>query len=650
MANPKPVRLLKPRSWHCALLAGLGLVALPVWPELPTPGLTIELSAGTTAEMAVKGEVKTTHPVPLSAGAIEAIFKRVTALKPEATDVRRVALRPASEPPPKTGAVVKAPFPVETAMAAPKVEVGPLQVLQHSPEGPVAVAPSLRVTFNQPMVPVGSVEELAKIPVPIRITPRPEGQWRWLGVSTATFTPTGVGTADRFAMASEFAVEVPAGTTSLMGGKLAKAVRWSFRTPSVHATMQAPQVDPRREDSWVGLTPVLLLHFDQNIDAAAVLPKLRLEGGGSQAGLRMATPDEISNDPVVKNIKLEREGPPSSGAALGVSQARWLAVIPSGPLAVDTEYKLIVPKGTRSTEGPLETEDDQDFSFHTYGPMRVLDRTRQPRPSEWWGIEFSNDLDLASFKPDAVIIEPQLAGRRIEASGSRLLIQGQSQAHTEYRVTLPAGLRDVYGQTLGRSQTISVKVGSSQASFRGPDGDFVVLDPSGPPELSCEVVNLKQLHVRAYRVSPSDWSRYKKLQNDSKEPMPGELVYVGDVPVALKPDETGQVKVDLTQALPKRFGHLLVRIEPEMATANWNYREWLGWVESTSLGLDAMVDANTMVAWVSRLQDGAPVEGAQVELFPGEPQSSGADGLARLPLLEARPETPGRRRKTGSKS
>ena len=94
------------------------------------------------------------------------------------------------------------------------------------PEGDVPLAPQLSVTFSQPMVAVTSHDDLAASAVPVRLDPQPPGQWRWVGTKTLLFEPTA-----RFPMATEYRVEVPAGTRSATGGTLATAVRWTFATP-----------------------------------------------------------------------------------------------------------------------------------------------------------------------------------------------------------------------------------------------------------------------------------------------------------------------------------------------------------------------------------------------------------------------------------
>src|SRR5438067_221716 len=79
------------------------------------------------------------------------------------------------------------------------------------------LAPHFSITFSQPMVAVTS-HEATVASVPVKISPEVAGAWRWVGTKTLLFEPK-----PRFPMATVFAVEVPAGTLSAVGGKLEKA-------------------------------------------------------------------------------------------------------------------------------------------------------------------------------------------------------------------------------------------------------------------------------------------------------------------------------------------------------------------------------------------------------------------------------------------
>ena len=93
-------------------------------------------------------------------------------------------------PAPRPGKTIKESFPPPPAPAlAPEVATGPLEVLRYAPEGDVPLAPNLSVTFNQPMVALTGIGDLAKQDVPVKLSPQPDGQWRWVGTKTLVFEP-----------------------------------------------------------------------------------------------------------------------------------------------------------------------------------------------------------------------------------------------------------------------------------------------------------------------------------------------------------------------------------------------------------------------------------------------------------------------------
>ena len=94
-------------------------------------------------------------------------------------------------------------------------------------KGKSPFAPAIGVTFNQPMVPLTTLEDLSAADVPVTVKPDIPGTWRWLGTKTLTFEYDSE-LIDRLPMASEFRVTVPQGTKSASGSVLAGEVSWTF--------------------------------------------------------------------------------------------------------------------------------------------------------------------------------------------------------------------------------------------------------------------------------------------------------------------------------------------------------------------------------------------------------------------------------------
>ena len=300
------------------------------------------------------------------------LLSRVPPLVEQALDHEPFALRDGSLPPPRTGRTVADVFPPPAAREGIDVTpAGPLQVVRRGPEGDVPLAPSLSVTFSQPMVAVTSHVDLARDQVPVRLFPLPDGKWRWVGTKTLLFEPT-----TRFPMATDYGVSIPAGTRSATGGALQQPVQWTFSTPgpSVVASFPKDQVTTR--------TPIVFVAFDQRIVPDRVLATIRLRAGASDARLRLATKEEVDSDEQVRAL------------ASAAEADRWLAFRPLDALPPGAAVAVSIGPGTPSAEGPKAGTRRESWGFRTFGRLRVSGREcgweSQCPPRAAWTIVFSN--------------------------------------------------------------------------------------------------------------------------------------------------------------------------------------------------------------------------------------------------------------------
>jgi alpha-2-macroglobulin len=549
------------------------------------------------------------------------VLERLPALQAERTDQTDFALREASLPAPRTGASVKETFPPPTSgPAQPETAAGPLSVLRKSPVGDVPLAPHVSLTFSQPMVAVSSQAETQKVQ-PATLEPQSPGHWRWVGAKTLLFESDG----ERMPMATEYRVTVPAGTRSANGGALEQPATWTFRTPPVILTQHAPEGGPARRDT------LLFAGFDQRVDAQALLQSLEARGGRTTARLRLATPEEIEADAQVRAL------------ARAAQPGRFVVFKADAPLPADTEIEVTLKAGAPSAEGRRRTEKPQSWTFRTYGPMRVKASrcgwSDECRPFMPWQVEFTNPIDVKTFRKEMVHVEPALPGSKVVVSGSSLSIQGASRGHTTYRVTLAAEIPDVFGQTLGPADALSFNVGPAEPLLTWNAGDLIVLDPGGKPAVSVYSVNVPELRVEAWKVEPSDWRAHveQKRQRPDQVTPPGKKVLTTTVKPKGQADELTETRIDLAEVFPGGLGHVILRVEPTVQPKDeWRRMRLSAWVQATRIGLTAFADGNELLGWASALSDGRPLTGVELAVEPGGPRATtGADGLAHLPLTDA---------------
>ncbi len=566
---------------------------------------------------------------PLTQEQVQHLLERLPPVQAEEGDVEQVRLPDQGPPPPRPGVEVELPFPPPQTERLPDDGADtPLAVLRYSPEGDVSLAPQLSVTFNQAMVPLSSHQELAWEEVPVRLSPAVPGRWRWVGTKTLLFEPEVEGLS-RMPMATEYAVEIPAGTETAGGQKLAQPVSWTFRTPSPTLQESYPT------DGKFDVEPVIFASFDQRIDPAAVVELAQVTAGGSSYAVRLAREDEVAADERVQRLAAEAH------------RDHWLAFVPVGPLPRETTVTVTFPAGTPSLEGPLVSAQPQSFSFQTPGPFALHEHScgyEQDGPCDpmsGFYLTFTNPLDADQFDVSLISIEPDMPILMGHVSGDSFYYVGNVVRGTTYTVTVGAGLTDRFGQTLQEDVQVQFRIARPGRRLESNAGALAVLDPYGQPFFPITTVNVDAVKVRAFRVEPEQVDNYMRwrsryLRKYTSSDPPGELAADRILEIGGAADELIETRIDLSEILPARTGHVILHVET-VSSANYLGEDApvISWIQATGIGLDAFVEGEGMLVWANRLEDGAPLSGVELSLLPGnDVVATGDDGIAWLPLTQ----------------
>lgn len=600
--------------------------------ELPT----LEAFPGILSEGGAPEDVYTRPPLapvtPLDESRVQALLGRLEPLPSEDEDTRDFALRPGSQPPPRTGETVRGEFPPPEERAPPTVEVpdGPLKVLRFSPEGEVAMAGRISVTFDRPMVAVTAHDDAVSASAPVVVTPEIAGAWRWVGTRTLVFEPE----TERLPMATDFTVSVPAGAEAADGSALEQETRWAFQTPPLELGRAYPQGGGNRLD------PLIFLEFNQRIEPERLRESItvRAEKGGAIPA-RLATEDEIGADETVASL---------------VERARdgyWMVLRVERPLPGDSAIRVIVARKAPSAEGPLRTASDQEREFHTYGPFRVTEHRcgwqERCAPEHPLILTFSNDFDKDILPEDFIDVSPPIPGLIVNTWGRSISIEGWKDGRQRYEVTVSPDLRDEFGQSLEGRRQFVFNVGSSPPRLVASNAALLTLDPAAAPVFEFHGVNYASVAVEIRRVEPGDWPEYlearRGIWNRSTPPrLPGRVVFDDRVPIEGKPDEIARVAIDLAPYLNEAgAGQLIVFAEADevmhtVAAPKGRLPRVLTWVQATKIGLDVFADGEEVLVWTTDLLDGGPMPNVGVTIDGNGGESvSDAQGLARLaPLTE----------------
>jgi len=550
------------------------------------------------------------------------ILDRLPRIDSQAGDVVEFALREGTQPPPLTGGVVTTPFPppVPPDIAPPDLADKPPAVLRYQPEGDVPLAPRITITFATPMVAITSHDTLAKEALPAKMTPNIEGNWRWVGTKTLFFDPVG-----RAPMATDYKVEIPAGVKDALGKPLAEGKTFTFRTPPPSIVSTQPGGDA------VALDPTFFVQFDQRIDPKVALERINVTASGAMK-VRALTKEESDKEAKgwIENKDIE---------------GRWVAFKLTEKLPKDTTVSVTFPTGFPSAEGPRVTANDLSFSFKTYGPFKVKEAKCGWRdecfPGMPFQIEFTNPIDEDALQPKQVSVDPAITGLEADVSYNTLSLRGMTKGKTTYEVDLDKDLKDIYGQTLGKSDTMKWRVGPSRALLMANIKPMTVLDPIAKKrKLPVYVMNMKELQVELYKVEPKDWRAYltyqqERWQDDKPKTPPGKNVFSKTIETGAPDEELFEAGIDLGPALDGDFGQVIAVIKPTKFENKWERDRMtvITWVQATHIGLDAFSDPDAMTVWATSLDNGAPLEGATVTLTPpGTSVTTDARGLGEMPL------------------
>jgi len=551
---------------------------------------------------------------PLSPDVIDQLLARLPDLEAEATDQVGFNRPPDTRPPPRSGQTIEGSFPPEVGAPTAETATGPLEVLRFQPEGPVDLAPFLAITFNQPMVPLTTLNQVEAADVPITVSPELPGRWLWLGTKTVRFEYE-PGAIDRLPAATNYTVTIPAGTTSLTGGELAEAVSFDFSTPTPTVRSVTPM------NSSLSTEPTFFIRFDQRIDPESVLGTIDLRADGEDVAIRLATGEEVNEDTQIANL------------AENALPERWMAIRPVDELPTDAAIDLIVGPNVPSAEGPETSPTTEQFSGRTYGPLEV-ERHRcgwgdRCQPGMPFMIEMSNPLDTETFSADMVTVTPPIPGVRIGLEWNTIVIQGRTAGQTEYDVTVSTAVSDVFGQNLAVSETRSFAVGDADPALFQPGRTLATLDPIlDDNRLLVTTINNDELVVTAYEVQPrADWDRFRDrqwelLQGDFNPNWP--VAFERTVSTNAERNEFTDVPLELADAV-SATGHSVIVVEPaNRRQDDWQNQPFAIWVQNAKIAVDATNDNDETLAWVTDLVTGLPVSGATVEIFGGESGTTNA--------------------------
>ncbi len=533
--------------------------------------------------------------------------------------------------------VGNAPLPAVSPLPDPQL---PEWIEQISPLGEAAPTAQIRIRFKEPLIPVESLEskDQQEILKKFELVPPLPGQFRFL-------TPRMVGfQADQATpKATRVRVTLKAGLADLQNHRLDQDLAWTFNTEPIkfmNLPGSPPAGSPAGESNEPFDTkPVLKITANTELDLESLKEHLKLMLPGQSKG-------------VLLKVNLQKEEgteaeTPSPGDAFDDSARSWTyAVEPQQALAKATRYRLEISPGVRPAKGNLPSEAVFASQIETFSPLafQKLSYYGQPDAAGAFGrfvqgaaqLEFNNGLNAESAIANISISPPPEKDLPLVQAyeGDRLvnLNPWALKPATSYTITLGSGLKDKFGQTLGKPITVQYNTGDVAPEIWAPSG--LNIFPTGKDlQLNISTVNLQSYKSAFAVVQPTDLvyydSAYPREGGDGLLPNPAGW---RSTSIQSQNNQSTNIPVPLQKQLGGATGMLAYGVQARTNSyQEGNQEKWreptiYGLVQLTNLGVFAQWFPESGLVRVHHLSDGSAVPNATIQIYQSklEAKSEGA--------------------------
>ena len=538
------------------------------------------------------------------------------------------------------------------------VSYGPtddLTSLQHANE--------IRMVFSEPMVTLGKIPDPVRAPF-VRITPAVSGSFRWSGTTILIFTPE-----RPLPFSTRYEVSVDTTATSVSGRRLEQSVTFDFTTP----TVRLDRVRWYRRGETIDGRIVLLLYFNQPVRSADVAAAL-----SARFEPHEWTAPSVPSDPAAAERFNAKVRQTQTAAALRTPvtvqpTTDWNKETfpPSSQLVafevvtdVDPEawLQLTLAGTLRSPAGPATPGAPQSYTVETEkaffidgfhctaacdpdarNPLLVRTRVNVEDFAK-----AATVVDAASGKPIArpPVPDKPKDGDRYDEEEAALTLEDagyQSQPpNRRYTVTISSDLKAADGQTLGYSWAGSVDNWHRSAFSSFGDGQGV-WEKSGGSQLPFYARNLQDVTQWLLPIQPSDlMDAVLRSRRNSfvEQPPPGGTTRK----LGVSADQIQSHGLDVSKVLSGgQTGVLWAAVREGTALPRARRYEINGQpmtraslVQVTNLGITVKDSPQNTLVFVTALDTGAPVSGANVSIVRTDSSThwrgvTNADGIALAP-------------------
>jgi uncharacterized protein YfaS (alpha-2-macroglobulin family) len=473
-------------------------------------------------------------------------------------------------------------------------------------EGVTADA-TITVSFNRPVVPLVSTEQMSDLPRPLQFEPDIDGTGDWVNTSIYVFTPR-----KALAGGTTYTVSVPAGLTDVTGATLDQTYTWAFKT----LVPEILNVTPSQGQTGVLLESTVSIQFSQPMDQPSTEEAFMLLTGGMRVP---GTIDWLDNN-------------------------RQLVFRPTLRLAIDSGYTISVAPSARSASGEATLREGITYSFSTVPYPGIADTS--PRngdqdvyPGGGVTIYFKSPMDTSTFEGKAEIVKPEGVTWEPSVSGQMALtLNFATQPETTYVIRFKRGAEDIYGNAIQTDYTFSFTTGQIQSWASLPSRNRFMITNAyrDNTRIAMSVSGKPTVGFMLYRV---DTSRIGLAIRNYSEDVPAitqvtNLVRAWSQELDAGPQLYGVGEVLLASDSGGRLPPGVYYLNAHLPNDNYPQSLVLG-VVTANLTVKRAPD-ETLI-WVTDIQSAEPIAGVNVTLYraDGTRIASGEtneDGVLRVPM------------------
>ena len=486
----------------------------------------------------------------------------------------------------------------------------PFRIVDFGPSGELPSEirrPSIYVVFSQPVVPLARLGEVIREDAALfTIEPPLTGVYRWYGTRLLSFEPDTENMPQH-----EYRVTVSDRIRSLGGKSLEGDRLFSFETERLSLLNWELGLGDTWVSSW-DADPLeaqnirLIFSHPVNLDEIAKWVEVSAAG--------QTFPFTVSRLPETGNRVL-----PWGVDARRFQAEQGVLLTLNNMLPPDSEVRLRILQGARSEANWLGSRENADFTFRTIRPFTFnnvwVRSSASPRTPEGDSVpislNFSHTVD-PEIDPSHFSVQgmPPLTRENIRVFGSTVVINNLPlEYETSYQVTISGNLRDIYGRSLGRNETVRADVGQASSYVFSVNSGPRMLEAGFPPRVVWEAQN--PISIRSLITAASGpYERIplsalvtrdiSNLQRNTKH------FFMEDLSPFLGPTGRG------TAAMAWDFE---TRSEWQPGRV-FRSNTWLT-VQVTDIGITLRYAYNRVIVWATRLSTGEPIPNARVELKEG---------------------------------